>query len=67
MASSAIRSSPAAEKPELAADGQVAEYIGDLVSQLERLAWTHGHARLANLLEICREEAERISKQPVAR
>jgi hypothetical protein len=47
--------------PQLADDAQTAEYIGDLVGQLERLARTQGLVRLQYLLSVCREEAEKIA------
>ncbi len=47
--------------PHLADDAQTAEYIGDLVGQLERLARTQGLVRLQYLLGVCREEAEKVA------
>ncbi|MCB2113948.1 MAG: hypothetical protein R3C42_04070 [Parvularculaceae bacterium] len=41
----------------LAGDAETAEYIGDLVGQLERLACTHGLVKLQYLLAACRDEA----------
>lgn len=45
----------------LADEAETAEYIGDLVGQLERLASTRGLVRLQYLLKSCRDEAIRIS------
>jgi len=45
----------------LADELQTAEYICDLVEQLERLARTHGLVRLQFLLATCREEASRVA------
>lgn len=47
--------------PQLADDAQTAEYIGDLIGQLERLARTQGLVRLQYLLSVCREEAEKVA------
>jgi hypothetical protein len=51
----------AAQKPAVADEAQTAEYISDLLQQLERLACTHGLARLQYLLMECREEAQKIA------
>ncbi|NWG93053.1 MAG: hypothetical protein HXY21_11205 [Parvularculaceae bacterium] len=48
-------------QPRLASDAETAEYIGDLVSQLERLACNHGLVLLQYLLKGCQEEAERVA------
>ena len=45
----------------LADEAQTAEYIGDLVTQLERLARSQGLVQLQYLLGACREEAQKIS------
>ncbi|OFX01126.1 MAG: hypothetical protein A3E78_11500 [Alphaproteobacteria bacterium RIFCSPHIGHO2_12_FULL_63_12] len=45
----------------LADEEQTAEYIGDLVFQLERLARSQGLVQLQYLLGACREEAQKIS------
>ena len=45
----------------LADEAQTAEYIGDLVTQLERLARSQGLIQLQYLLGVCREEAVKIS------
>lgn len=44
----------------LADEAQTAEYICDLVTQLERLARTQGLVQLQYLLGACREEAQKI-------
>ena len=44
----------------LADEQETAEYIGDLVRQLEKLAATHGLVKLEYLLAACREEAQEI-------
>lgn len=49
------------ESVTLAQDGETAEYIGDLVTQLERLARSQGLVHLQYLLGACREEAQKIS------
>jgi len=49
------------ETARLADEAETAEYIGDLVSQLERLARTHGLVRLQYLLGTCREEAQKVA------
>ncbi len=49
------------EAVKLADDPETAEYISDLVTQLERLARTHGLVRLQYLLGACREEAQKIA------
>lgn len=46
---------------QLADEAQTAEYIGDLVTQLERLARSQGLIQLQYLLGACREEAQKIS------
>lgn len=46
---------------ELADEAQTAEYIGDLVAQLERLARTQGLIQLQYLLGACREEAQKVA------
>lgn len=46
---------------QLADEAQTAEYIGDLVSQLELLARTHGLVHLQYCLGVCREEAQKIT------
>lgn len=48
-------------KVALADETQTAEYIYDLVGQLERIARTQGLVKLAFLLGGCREEARRIA------
>jgi len=58
-ATSAVKE--ADESARLADEAETAEYIGDLVSQLERLARTHGLVRLQYLLAACREEAHKLS------
>lgn len=45
----------------LAGEAETAEYICDLVSQLERLARMHGLVRLQYLLGACREEAQKLA------
>ncbi len=47
-------------EPRLADEAETAEYIGDLVTQLERLARMHGLVKLQYLLSVCREEASAI-------
>jgi len=56
----------AADEPRvrLADEAQTAEYICDLVTQLERLARTQGLVQLQYLLGACREEAQKISGAP---
>ncbi|MEK7265206.1 MAG: hypothetical protein AAB227_03810 [Pseudomonadota bacterium] len=49
------------ESGRLADEAQTAEYIGDLVIQLERLARSQGLVQLQYLLGACREEAQKIS------
>lgn len=51
----------AGESSRLADEAQTAEYIGDLVTQLERLARSHGLVRLQYHLGLCREEAQNIA------
>lgn len=45
----------------LADEAETAEYIGDLVSQLERLAQSHGLVQLQYYLGVCREEARKVT------
>ena len=54
-------SSEAKATARLADEAQTAEYIGDLVSQLERLAQAHGLVQLQYHLGVCREEAQKIT------
>lgn len=49
------------ERATLADDGEAAQYVSDLVSQLERLARSHGLVKLQYLLKVCREEADAIA------
>jgi hypothetical protein len=56
-AASAADASP----PEMAANAETAEYIEDMVHQLERLAASSNLARLAELLAQAREEARRAA------
>jgi hypothetical protein len=56
---SAQKAPPA--QPRLASDAETAEYIGDLLGQLERLARSHGLVRLQYLLKGCQEEAARVA------
>lgn len=49
------------EKPRLADEAETAEYIGDLLAQLERLAHSQGLVQLQFLLKACRDEAARIA------
>jgi hypothetical protein len=51
---------PADDRPALADEAETAQYIGDLVNQLERLARTHGLVSLQYQLRRCNEEARRI-------
>lgn len=45
----------------IADEAQTAEYIADLVTELEHLARGQGMVQLQYLLGACREEARRIS------
>ncbi len=54
------------ESGRLADEAQTAEYIGDLVIQLERLARSQGFVQLQYLLGACREEAQKISGGRIA-
>lgn len=56
-AASAADASP----PEIAANAQTAEYIEDMVHQLERLAAGSDLLRLAEILAQAREEARRAA------
>ena len=49
------------QRVQLADEAQTAEYIGDLVAQLERLARTQGLIQLQFLLGACREEAQKVA------
>ncbi|MFZ5619340.1 MAG: hypothetical protein ACOZAA_18670 [Pseudomonadota bacterium] len=48
-------------QPTMAGEAETAEYIGDLLVQLERLARTHGLVRLQYLLRSCQEEAAKVA------
>jgi len=61
MSNDAIARIEPAAQPRLASAAETAEYIGDLLKQLERLARTHGLVRLQYLLKGCQEEAERVA------
>lgn len=50
-----------AGRARMADEAETAQYIGDLVLQLERLAATHGLIKLQYLLRSCEEEARRLS------
>lgn len=56
-------SSGAKAAARLADEAQTAEYIGDLVGQLERLAQSHGLVQLQYHLGVCREEAQKITER----
>ena len=45
----------------MADEAETAQYIADLLGQLERLARTHGLVRLQYLLRTCQEEAFKVS------
>jgi len=49
------------EDQRLATDAETAEYMGDLLKQLERMAQTGGLVRLQYLLRECVEEAEKAA------
>ncbi len=49
------------EKRRLVSDAETADYIADLLRQLEKLAGTSGLVRLQYLLRECIEEAERLA------
>lgn len=57
--SAARKTAPA--RARMADAAETAEYIGDLLAQLERLARTHGLVKLQYLLRTCQEEAVRAS------
>lgn len=48
-------------QPVMAGEAETAEYIGDLLIQLERLARTQGLVRLQYLLRACQEEAAKVA------
>ncbi len=56
----AARKAPS-EKARMASEAETAEYIGDLLSQLERLARSSGLVKLQYLLRSCQEEARRAA------
>ncbi len=49
------------DAPLLASEVETAEYIADLLDQLEKLARTHGLVKLQYRLRQCREEARRFA------
>lgn len=49
------------DQPRMASETETAEYIGDLLVQLERLARTHGLVRLQYLLRSCQDEAAKVA------
>ncbi|HNS85903.1 MAG TPA: hypothetical protein PKH09_03300 [Parvularculaceae bacterium] len=51
----------------IADEAETAEYIGDLIGQLERLARSHGLVKLQYLLGVCREEAAKVAAGEQAR
>lgn len=51
-----------ADAHSLAAASETAEYVADLLSQLERLAHAHGLVRLQYLLIQARDEAQEIAR-----
>ncbi len=52
---------PAAPEPRIANEAETAEYIGELLSQLERLARSHGLVKLQYLLKACQDETALIA------
>lgn len=55
------KADPAPQRSRLADEAETAQYIADLVAQLERIARGHGLVKLQYLLKTCQEEAERIA------
>ena len=54
----------------LADECETAEYVAELLTQLERIARGHGLVRLQYLLRECRDEAQRVAvgaQTPVSR
>jgi len=49
------------ESERLATEAETAEYLADLLRQLERMAQTGGFVRLQYLLRECVEEAEKLA------
>ncbi len=56
----AIRQAPE-ENQRLASAGETAEYIADLLGQLDKMAQSAGFVRLQYLLRECVEEAEKLA------
>jgi hypothetical protein len=56
-----VRKEEPGDAPRIASDAEAAEYISDLLGQLERLARAHGLVALQFLLKTCREEASRLA------
>lgn len=56
----AIRQAPD-ENQRLASEPETAEYIADLLRQLDKMAQTSGFVRLQYLLRECVEEAEKLA------
>jgi hypothetical protein len=56
----AVRPAPK-ENQRLASEAETAEYIADLLGQLDKMAQTAGFVRLQYLLRECVEEAERLA------
>jgi hypothetical protein len=56
----AVRQAPS-ENQRLASEAETADYIGDLLRQLEKLAGTSGLVRLQYLLREGVEEAEKLA------
>lgn len=52
------------EEQRLASEAETAEYIADLLKQLEKMAATAGQVRLAYLLRESVEEAEKAAAGP---
>lgn len=56
----AVRQAPK-EEQRLASAGETAEYIADLLGQLDKMAQSAGFVRLQYLLRECVEEAEKLA------
>ena len=57
---SAVKGAAPGSDPATASEKQTADYIAELIRELERLARKEGLVRLQYLLIECREEAERV-------
>ncbi len=57
-----IAAAPAGASPSLASEAETAEYIADLLWQLQRLANAHGFVRLQYILIQGRDEAGGLAK-----